>query len=443
MLKKKEFPFETLKKNSALARKLFEELKNYFEEFSSQKYDEAEKRIINEHIEKLKENIKKINNENLDELKKLTIGEEDYTIKLEDKPAKDQNYEFQEDESFKSKGGKTYKPRELKLEGLEIETIRRLKESRKKVLKISKKKLKKQSKYSEIASKTFSVFSKQLLGRESFQKLEIDLVKANLDHSPTGYISLIMFTTLISFIIGGFIMLFFLFFNLGVLAPFVTRVTETINIRFLKVFWIIFAVPIATFVMMYIYPSLEKKSSEFKIDTELPFATIHMAAISGSMINPIKIFDIIISTNEYPALSKEFTKLLNEINIYGSDFVSALKNTAKNTSSKRLSELLNGLATTINSGGDLPQFFEKRADTLLFEYKTEREKVSKAAEAFMNIYISVVIATPMMLMLLLMMMKMSGLGLTLSVNEITIIMVLGVVVINIVFLAFLHLKKQT
>jgi len=280
------------------------------------------------------------------------------------------------------------------------------------------------------------------LGKESFQKLEEDLIKANLYHSPTGYISLILFTTLVSFIVGGFITLFFLFFNIEAISPFITQVQEPINLRFLKIFWLIFVIPIGTFFMMYIYPSLEKKSSEFKIDNELPFATIHMAAISGSMINPIKIFEIIVSTKEYPALEKEFTKLLNEINVYGSDFVNALKNTAKNTSSKRLSELLNGLATTINSGGDLPNFFEKRSDTLLFEYKIQKEKAAKAAETFMDVYISVVIAAPMILMLLLMMMKMSGLGLSLSVSAITLLVVIGVIVINIVFLTFLHLKRQ-
>ena len=193
--------------------------------------------------------------------------------------------------------------------------------------------------------------------------------------------------------------------------------------------------------MMYIYPTLEKKSEAQKIDSELAFATIHMAAISGSMINPIKIFEIIISTKEYPAIEKEFTKLINEINVYGSDLVSALKNTARNTSSIRLNELLNGLATTINSGGHLPDFFDQRSQSLLFEHRLEQEKATKAAETFMDVYISVVIAAPMILMLLLMMMKISGLGLSISVGMITLFMVLGVVIINIIFLAFLQMKK--
>jgi flagellar protein FlaJ len=112
---------------------------------------------------------------------------------------------------------------------------------------------------------------------------------------------------------------------------------------------------------------MEKRSLEQLIELELPFATIHMSAISGSLISPKKIFEIIVSTGEYPTLQKEFTKMINEMNIYGYDIISALKNTAKNSPSKRLSELLNGLATTITSGGDLPKFFEKRSETLLFE----------------------------------------------------------------------------
>ena len=194
---------------------------------------------------------------------------------------------------------------------------------------------------------------------------------------------------------------------------------------------------------MYFYPSLEEKSAEAKINVELPFATIHMAAISGSMIDPSKIFSILVSTHEYPHLEKEFTRLINEVNIYGYDLITALKNISFNSPSKKLSEMLNGLATTISSGGSLPDFFKRRAESLLFEYKLNREKRTKTSETFMDIYISVVIAAPMILMLLLIMMKISGLGITLSTSTITLITVLGVFLINILFLTFLYIKQPS
>ena len=133
---------------------------------------------------------------------------------------------------------------------------------------------------------------------------------------------------------------------------------------------------------------------------------------------------------------------MNEINIHGYNFVGALRNASFNSPSKRLSELFSGLATTINSGGDLPNFFEERSKSLLFEHRLEKEKQSKSAETWMDIYISLVVAAPMILMLLLIMMKISGLGIALSTGTITLIMVLGITIINIIFLTFLEIKRD-
>ncbi len=61
----------------------------------------------------------------------------------------------------------------------------------------------------------------------------------------------------------------------------------------------------------------------------------------------------------------------------------------------------------------------------------------------MDIYISVVIAAPMILMLLLIMMKISGLGIGFSTGMIGLIMALGVSMINVVFLVFLNVRGST
>src|SRR3989344_190621 len=318
-----------------------------------------------------------------------------------------------------------------------------LKRLGKKSKKVTKKKIKKPSSYIKFANNLFSGISLNLMQKKMFRALKRNLVKANISILPTSYIAITLLTTIISLFAGFLLFIFFLFFNIVAELPIITQVTGSLFERFLKVFWIILAVPVLTFLSMYVYPSLEKKSNESRIDQELPFATIHMAAISGSMIEPSKIFSIIISTEEYPYLTREFTKLINEINVYGYDLVSALRNNATNSPSKKLAELFNGIATTISSGGNLPDFFDKRAQSLLFDYRLEREKYTRTAETFMDIYISVVIAAPMIFMLLLMMIKISGLGIALSNQMITLLMILGVTAINIVFLTFLHLKQPS
>jgi len=328
--------------------------------------------------------------------------------------------------------------KELELEGLEKETLKRL---MKKGKKVKAKKEKGPNTYAKKANKFFSHKSIKVIGKKMFKTLERDLIKSNMQYTPTTYVSIIYFTTFISIFIGIFLAVFFLFFKLTAEPPIITLITENIGMRFLKVIWLVAVIPIITFFIMYFYPSLEKKSTAYKIDHELPFATINMAAISGSLIDPSKIFSIIIETKEYPYLAKEFTKIINEINIHGYNFVSALRKASFNSPSKKLSELLSGLATTINSGGDLPNFFDERSKSLLFEHRIEQEKESKASETFMDIYISLVVAAPMILMLLLIMMKVSGLGISMSTGTITLIMVLGVTIINIIFLTFLQIKN--
>jgi len=406
--------------------KEFNSLLNYLKDA-----DEQEKKMINSQLKKLKVLFKKINEELLASLEEVSIQKS-----LGDAGIKGEK-EIIEEAVKKIKGLKPEKSKE-KMSELDKEILKRLRKSKEKVV---VKKEKKPSLYIKFANSLFANSVKSIVKDKKLKTLEKDLIKSNLGYPPITYISILILTTIVSIIVAVLVFAFFMFFNLSPEFPIITRMTEGIGMRLLKVFWILFVIPLGTFSFMYLYPSLEKKSTENKINQELPFAIIHMAAISGSLIEPTKVFSIISATKEYPHLEREFNKLLNEINIYGYDIVTALKDVASNSPSTKLSELFNGLATTITSGGDLYDYFDKRSQTLLFEYRIEREKNTKTAETFMDIYISVVIAAPMILMLLLMMMQISGLGTGIGTSMITILIVGGVSLINVFFLIFLRLKQ--
>ncbi len=134
---------------------------------------------------------------------------------------------------------------------------------------------------------------------------------------------------------------------------------------------------------------------------------------------------------------------MNQINVYGYDLVTALQNIARLSPSPRFSELLSGLSTAISSGGDLKTFFEKRAETLLLNYRLERERFTKVAETFMDIYISVVIATPMILLLLLVMISVSGVQIGFTLNQLTLLIIFTVAMINVVFLWVLSMRQPS
>lgn len=300
--------------------------------------------------------------------------------------------------------------------------------------------------YAKISNKFFRNTSRKLIADGFFTGLNKDLRKINSPFLTGTYVSMMMFTGLMGLILGFFLFITLLFFNVGFLYPFLSLTEQGIGIRMLKFFWIPFATPLLFMLLMYVYPSTEGRSLGYKIDQELPFITIHMSAIASSGIEPISIFKVLLRSKEYKYSIKSFRKIMNLINFHGLDLVTALKRSARSSPSYKLKELLDGMATSITSGGDLHKYLDKRSERLLFDYKLEREKYIKASETFMNLYISIVIAAPMIFLILFVIIGGTGMlsnFIGLSINALSLLIVLGIVLLNIGFLVFLNLKQPT
>lgn len=308
---------------------------------------------------------------------------------------------------------------------LSRDTIRRLKEEKKIVKKEDVLEFKKAGAYARLANRFFMNLSNKYINKGYFKGLNSDLRKANMPHLLVTYLSISFLSSLIGAAVGIIAFVFFIIFLPSSLAY----------------SWLILFLPFFVFMMFYVYPGLEGSSAGNKIDQEIPFVTIHMSAVAGSGIEPTQIFKIIAMGEEYPETKIEFKKIINQVNVYGYDLVTALKNTARETSSKKLAELLNGMASSITGGSKLNEYLDKRAETLLFEYKLDKEKYAKETETFMDIYISIMIAAPMIMTLLLVLISISGLSIGLSLQALTILIIAVVSLINIVFMIFLRISQ--
>ena len=295
--------------------------------------------------------------------------------------------------------------------------------------------------YLKLSNKIFLDRAQKLIDKGNFKPLSVQLKKANIDILFATYVAMTFLTTLIAGIISLIAFVFFMIFEVHISSPFLTVFNGSYIARLGKMIFIPLLVPVATFLAIYYYPGTEKDSISKRIDGELPFAVIHMSSISGSGISPVEIFRIIGLSKEYPYLRREIRKVLNQINIYGYDLVTALNNVSKTTPSTKLSELFSGLSTGMSSGSNLQDFFEKRSETLLIAYRLEREKYTKIAETFMDIYISVVIAAPMILMILLVMISVLKIDTGFSLNGLTLLMISVIALIKAVFIAILHMKQ--
>ena len=179
------------------------------------------------------------------------------------------------------------------------------------------------------ANKIFGSISESMVPK--MNKMEMDLQRSNIGILLQTYLSISMLFTFLAFIFS--ILIFSVLFFLGIVS--------------ISYIWVPFVFTIIVFTLFYAYPSSEASTIQKKISNELPFATIHMAAIAGSDMEPTKIFQIIAMSKEYSAIGKELKKVLTQVNIYGYDLLTSLTNVAKTISNKKLSELLLGLATKI------------------------------------------------------------------------------------------------
>jgi len=74
-------------------------------------------------------------------------------------------------------------------------------------------------------------------------------------------------------------------------------------------------------------------------------------------------------------------------------------------------------------------------------YRLEREKFTKIAETFMDIYISVAIAAPLLFMLMLVIMQVWSNGIGLTTSQLGVLIMLAIAIINVFFIGFLHMKQ--
>lgn len=285
-----------------------------------------------------------------------------------------------------------------------------------------------------LQSKELASISNKIFGRRSealvpkMEKMRQDLQKANSGVLLQTFLSIVMFVTSIVAICG--IIIFLFLFVVGIVP--------------ITYIWTILIPPLISLLMFYTYPSSEAIVIQRKISNELPFATIHMAAIAGSDMEPTQIFQIIAMSKEYGSVGKELKKVLNQVNIYGYDLLTSLTNVAKTVSNKKLSELLQGLATNISSGGSLKVYLEKKAETYLLDYKLERKQYIEMAGTFMDIYISILIAAPLIMMLMFIIMSVANLDVGGMSLQMLLFLTVGIVVVmNIIFIFVLNFKQPS
>ncbi len=233
---------------------------------------------------------------------------------------------------------------------------------------------------------------------ESFIITKNSLLTANIKMPFRIYLSVLFLTTaLVS--IGTIIVLFIL---LKVLS--VAQIPEIMQIVYIIFIPIIAAV--LTFSVLIIYPSQVSVVRERNIETNMPFVLTHMGAIAQSGVPPQVIFRLVSQFDEYGDVAVEMRKIVKNIDDFGVDPLTAIKQTAERTPSTTLKQILLGLVTTIESGGDVKLFLKSTGEQTLFEWRIRREKFLQQLSAYAEFYTGLLIAAPLFIIALFAVMNM-------------------------------------
>jgi len=285
----------------------------------------------------------------------------------------------------------------------------------------------KSNKYGKIANTFVEPITLHLTKKfpDLFKPLLDSLKIVNINMLSKSYISTIIFTSIISTLV--FLVLFSIILK---------NVIQGLALGIVS--------GIITSIVIYSYPSSMIKTRRRKIKVELPFAIIHMAAVAGSGTQPLNIFTLLLESGEYPELSKEIKKIINYVNIFGYNLSTALKSVAATTPSPEFRELLNGIISTTETGGDLRNYLDGKSVDALGTYKLDRQKYVETIATYSDIYTGILVAAPLLFVTTLTIINVIGGSIAgLSVATIAAIGTFGLIpALNIGFIVFLNLTQQ-
>jgi flagellar protein FlaJ len=263
----------------------------------------------------------------------------------------------------------------------------------------------------------------------NFPFLKDALLKADVKIPLATYLSTAFFLSSI------------VFFASVIAIIFVVQIIE-VSIM-LKIAYIVF-VPILTtiacFAVLIFYPVRKVMSRAKNMEANVPFVLIHMGAIAESGVPPYVMFKLISEFKEYGEVAKEMDKIVRNIETFGMDPLSAIKEVARRCPSDSLKQVLHGIVTTTESGGNLKMYLKTSGEQALFEWRTRRQRFAEQLSAYAEFYTGILIAAPLFIIALFSVMSMIQPTIAgYSILELTKVSIYGLIpFLNIVFLLFLR-----
>jgi flagellar protein FlaJ len=163
-------------------------------------------------------------------------------------------------------------------------------------------------------------------------------------------------------------------------------------------------------VALYVYPIYRADKLKRELEDELPFTTGYMSILSSAGVSPEKMFESLSLLSAPLAVSSEAKDIVRDVNLFGLDIISALEKSSKRTPSERFREMLEGVISTIHSGGNLATYLRGKTKDYMKLKRIGLKKYSDTLSILSEIYVTLLLTGPLLLVIMLSVMAMLGGG---------------------------------
>jgi len=165
-----------------------------------------------------------------------------------------------------------------------------------------------------------------------------------------------------------------------------------------------------TIIGFYVYPIYRKDNLKRGLEDGLPFTAGYMAILAGAGVQPEYMLRSLAQIDASLAVSSEARTIVRDVELFGSDILSALEAASNRTPSIRFKELLEGFIFTVHSGGKLAKYLTDRSRQYMRLKRIALRRFSDTLGVLAEFYVTLLVAGPLILVVMLAVMAMLGGG---------------------------------
>ncbi|MDI6887108.1 MAG: type II secretion system F family protein [Candidatus Thermoplasmatota archaeon] len=256
------------------------------------------------------------------------------------------------------------------------------------------------TKYQLLCYRTLGKYAKKLAKPE----LEKQLIQAHFKILPEEYTAYALMSSILAALAGVALSLIIVVLASSLKIALLTTVLIPLSIMLP---FIIFA---GTYTLLMSAPKSKAKSRAKDMNRKLPYAMNFISAMASADVNIDVIFRELAKEKIYGEIAKESAWITRDVDLLGKDIVTALRSANERAPSIMFQDFLQGLITTVTSGGRLKPYFVLKADQYMKQHRMEQKKFQHTLGILAESFVTVVVAAPLFLIVMMSMMALTGGG---------------------------------